>query len=154
MTIVLWCHSLKPITIRYRFTSVWCFWNFQGRCSHADQLRLNSGVRSNNMNSVLWKHNVNTLLLLLQRFRSVSSDLYQYIYVLLYSTDEDPNLWVKSFAINLRDVSTKLSLQGEANYKQSSVYDCRNRLSVLRSRCACSKIIKISVLERYSFIWR
>ena len=49
----------------------------------------------------LWKHHVN---LLLQSFRSVSSDLHSII-----STDEDPSLIESSAIINLRGVSTKLN---------------------------------------------
>ena len=48
----------------------------------------------------LWKHRVS---LLLQSFRSVSSDLH-------ISTDEDPTLRIESFVmINVRDVSKKLN---------------------------------------------
>ena len=56
-----------------------------------------------NTSLALWKHHVN---LLLESFRSVSSDLYEH-YI---STDEDPSLRTESFAtINLRGVSTKLN---------------------------------------------
>ena len=55
----------------------------------------------------MWKHHVN---LLLQSFRSVSSDLHQYYYTSIISTDEDPSLRIESSAIiNLRGVSTKLN---------------------------------------------
>ena len=44
--------------------------------------------------------------LVLQNFRSVSSDFHQYI----ISTDEDPNLRIECFAIiNLRGAFTKLN---------------------------------------------
>ena len=52
--------------------------------------------------------------LLLQSFRSVSSDLHQCynntLVLYYYSTDEDPSLRIESSAIiNLRGVSTKLN---------------------------------------------
>ena len=54
-----------------------------------------------NTGLVLCKHHV-----ILQNFRSVSSDLYQCI----ISTDEHVSLRIESFAIiNLRGVSTKLN---------------------------------------------
>jgi hypothetical protein len=63
----------------------------------------------------LWEHHVHLLLQIRLVQSNISIEQVLYLYELnkshIISTDEDPDLWIKSFAvINLRGVSTNNSI--------------------------------------------
>ena len=91
----------------------------------------------------MWKHHVN---LLLQSFRSVSSDLHQ----CYFSTDEDPSLRIESSAIiNLRGVSAKLNkyiVFTMQTYKKLIADEFVFRFDDFLSRCSAMEQTKRNLL--------